>query len=92
MTTETRHDPLAELSTHVAVWLDLYPELLASGELHSLITGRHVVGVTTNTESHGHRLHRQVPSTRTDGVAVTACCHDDTPGKTAKTLVRNSRG
>ena len=33
----------------MAVWLDdLSRELLASGELESLITGRHVVGVTTN--------------------------------------------
>ena len=31
------------------MWLDdLSRELLASGELQSLITGRHVVGVTTN--------------------------------------------
>jgi len=45
-----RHDSLAELSGQgVAVWLDdLSRELLASGELQSLITGRHVVGVTTN--------------------------------------------
>ena len=50
MTSNTRHDPLAELSAQgVAVWLDdLSRELLASGELQSLITGRHVVGVTTN--------------------------------------------
>ena len=50
MTSETRHDPLAELSAQgVAVWLDdLSRELLASGELQVLITGRHVVGVTTN--------------------------------------------
>jgi transaldolase len=33
----------------VAVWLDdLSRELLASGELQSVITGRHVVGVTAN--------------------------------------------
>src|SRR4029078_11246104 len=50
MTSEIRHDPLAELSAQgVAVWLDdLSRELLASGELQSLITGRHVPGVTTN--------------------------------------------
>ena len=50
MTRDIRHDPLAELSAQgVAVWLDdLSRELLASGELQSLITGRHVVGVTTN--------------------------------------------
>ena len=50
MTSDTRHDPLAELSAQgVAVWLDdLSREQLASGELQLLITGRHVVGVTTN--------------------------------------------
>jgi hypothetical protein len=50
VTSDIRHDPLAELSSQgVAVWLDdLSRELLASGELQSLITGRHVVGVTTN--------------------------------------------
>ena len=50
MTSDTRHDPLAELSAQgVAVWLDdLSRELLGSGELQMLITGRHVVGVTTN--------------------------------------------
>jgi Transaldolase/Fructose-6-phosphate aldolase len=50
MTSDTRHDPLAKLSAQgMAVWLDdLSRELLASGELQSLITGRHVVGVTTN--------------------------------------------
>jgi hypothetical protein len=50
MISDIRHDPLAELSAQgVAVWLDdLSRELLASGELQSLITGRHVVGVTIN--------------------------------------------
>jgi transaldolase len=50
MTGNARPDPLAELSARgVAVWLDdLSRELLVSGELQSLITGRHVVGVTTN--------------------------------------------
>ena len=50
MTSNKRYDSLAELSAQgVAVWLDdLSRELLASGELQSLITGRHVVGVTTN--------------------------------------------
>lgn len=50
MTHRTEHDPLAELSDlGVAVWLDdLSRELLASGELASLIADRHVVGVTTN--------------------------------------------
>ena len=50
MTDDTRRDPLADLSAEgVAVWLDdLSRELLAGGALQSLITGRHVVGVTTN--------------------------------------------
>jgi transaldolase len=50
MTSDARRNRLAELSAQgVAVWLDdLSRELLASGELESLITGRHVVGVTTN--------------------------------------------
>ena len=50
MTDDTNRDPLAELSAEgVAVWLDdLSRELLAGGALQSLITGRHVVGVTTN--------------------------------------------
>ena len=50
MTSNARHDLLAALSAQgVAVWLDdLSRELLASGELELLITGRHVVGVTTN--------------------------------------------
>jgi transaldolase len=50
MISDIRHDPLAELSAQgVAVWLDdLSRELLASGQLQSLITGQHVVGVTTN--------------------------------------------
>jgi len=50
MTSDIRHDPLAALSAQgVAVWLDdLSRDLLASGELQLLITGRHVVGVTTN--------------------------------------------
>jgi transaldolase len=48
--TSDPHDPLAELSAQgVAVWLDdLSRELLATGALQSLITNRHVVGVTTN--------------------------------------------
>jgi transaldolase len=50
MTDEADRDPLAELSAEgVAVWLDdLSRELLAGGTLQSLMTGRHVVGVTTN--------------------------------------------
>lgn len=49
--TGTHHkDPLAELSTAgVSVWLDdLSRELLAGGELESLIANQHVVGITTN--------------------------------------------
>jgi transaldolase len=50
MTSDARHDPLADLSAQgVAVWLDdLSRELLATSALQSLITSRHVVGVTTN--------------------------------------------
>jgi transaldolase len=50
MAPHDQHDPLADLSAQgVAVWLDdLSRELLAGGELQSLISGRHVVGVTTN--------------------------------------------
>jgi transaldolase len=50
MTDQPSRDPLADLSAQgVAVWLDdLSRELLAGGELKSLITTRHVVGVTTN--------------------------------------------
>ena len=42
MTSDTRRDPLAELSAQgVAVWLDdLSRELLASGQLESLTTGQ----------------------------------------------------
>ena len=45
-----QQDPLGELAAQgVAVWLDdLSRELLAGGELQSLIAGWHVVGVTTN--------------------------------------------
>ncbi len=50
MASDARHDPLADLSAQgVAVWLDdLSRELLATSALQSLITSRHVVGVTTN--------------------------------------------
>jgi transaldolase len=50
MTDQPQHDPLADLSAQgVAVWLDdLSRELLAGGELKSLIATRHVVGVNTN--------------------------------------------
>jgi transaldolase len=50
MTHQPEHDPLGDLSAAgVAVWLDdLSRELLAGGDLQSLVDGRHVVGVTTN--------------------------------------------
>jgi transaldolase len=50
MSATSSHDPLAELSaTGVSIWLDdLSRELLAGGELASLIADKHVVGVTTN--------------------------------------------
>ena len=50
MTNDPRRDHLAELSAQgVAVWLDdLSRELLAGGQLKSLIADRHVVGITTN--------------------------------------------
>ena len=50
MTDPSARDPLGELSAAgVSVWLDdLSRELLAGGELESLIAGKHVVGVTTN--------------------------------------------
>ena len=50
MTHQTEHDPLGDLSAAgVAVWLDdLSRELLAGGGLQALVSGRHVVGVTTN--------------------------------------------
>ena len=65
MTGSTRHDPLAELSAQgAAVWLDdLSRELLASGELQSLITGRHVVGVTTNPTVFASALARATGTT-----------------------------
>jgi transaldolase len=50
MTDHRQDDRLAELSAQgVAVWLDdLSRELLAGGELESLVADRHVVGITTN--------------------------------------------
>ena len=45
-----------------------------------------------HTESHGHRHHRQVPSTRTDGGAVAARCHHDTPDNTSKTPDQKPKG
>jgi transaldolase len=50
MTHQPEHDPLGDLAAAgVAAWLDdLSRELLAGGGLQSLVTSRHVVGVTTN--------------------------------------------
>jgi hypothetical protein len=45
-----------------------------------------------HTESHGHRHHRQVPSTRTDGGAVAARCHHDTPDNTGQTPDQKPKG
>jgi hypothetical protein len=36
-----------------------------------------------HTERHGHRLHADFPWTGTDGAAVAARCHGDTPRKPA---------
>jgi hypothetical protein len=80
MTDDTSRDPLGELSAEgVAVWLDdLSRELLASGALQSLITGRHVVGVTTNPTifasalAKGHRYDDQLHDLAARGAAVDA--------------------
>ena len=78
MTSEARHDPLAELSAlGVAVWLDdLSRELLAGGELQRLIDERHVVGVTTNPTifaaalSKGDRYDDQLRELAVQGAGV----------------------
>jgi transaldolase len=78
MTSGALHDPLAELSAQgVAVWLDdLSRELLATGALQSLITRRHVVGVTTNPTifasalSKGHRYDDQLRGLAEQGADV----------------------
>ncbi len=78
MTGDTNRDPLAELSAEgVAVWLDdLSRELLAGGALQSLITGRHVVGVTTNPTifasalAKGHRYDGQLRDLAARGADV----------------------
>jgi transaldolase len=60
MTHQPEHDPLGDLTAAgVAVWLDdLSRELLAGGGLQSLVTGRHVVGVTTNPTIFASALSR----------------------------------
>jgi transaldolase len=60
MTHQPEHDPLGDLSAAgVAVWLDdLSRELLAGGDLQSLVANRHVVGVTTNPTIFASALSR----------------------------------
>jgi transaldolase len=89
MTLPHQHDPLADLSAQgVAVWLDdLSRELLAGGELRSLISDRHVVGVTTNPTifasalAHGDRYNDQLAELAQQGAdldaAVLAITTDD---------------
>jgi transaldolase len=89
MTMPHQHDPLADLSAQgVAVWLDdLSRELLAGGELQSLISGRHVVGVTTNPTifasalARGDRYNNQLAELAGQGAdldaAVLAITTDD---------------
>ncbi|MDX6393176.1 MAG: transaldolase [Streptosporangiaceae bacterium] len=89
MTSDLQHDPLAELSAQgVAVWLDdLSRELLASGELQSLVTRRHVVGVTTNPtifasalskgDRYNHQLHDLAEHGADIETAVLAVTTDD---------------
>jgi transaldolase len=80
MTVPNQHDPLADLSAQgVAVWLDdLSRELLAGGELRSLISGRHVVGVTTNPTifasalAHGDRYNDQLAGLAAQGADIDA--------------------
>jgi transaldolase len=89
MTHQHEHDPLGDLTgAGVAVWLDdLSRELLAGGGLESLVTGRHVVGVTTNPTifatalSDGDRYDDQMADLAADGAdtdtAVLAVTTDD---------------
>jgi transaldolase len=89
MTNQRGHDPLGALTAAgVAVWLDdLSRELLAGGGLQSLVTGRHVVGVTTNPTifasalSEGDRYDGQLMDLAADGTdtdgAVLAVTTDD---------------
>ncbi|MFY9934891.1 MAG: transaldolase [Streptosporangiaceae bacterium] len=89
MTHQPEHDPLGDLTAAgVAVWLDdLSRELLAGGGLHSLVAGRHVVGVTTNPTifasalSQGDRYNDQLADLAARGAdvdtAVLAVTTDD---------------
>ena len=89
MTYQLEHDPLGDLTAAgVAVWLDdLSRELLAGGELQSLVAGRHVVGVTTNPTifasalSRGDRYNDQLADLAARGAdldtAVLAVTTDD---------------
>ena len=79
MTSDIRHDPLAELSAQgVAVWLDdLSRELLGSGELQVLITGRHVVGVTTNPTIFASALAKATGRRPAESPGRAACQHRD---------------
>jgi transaldolase len=73
-----QHDRLSALSAQgVAVWLDdLSRELLAGGELRSLIAGWHVVGITTNPAifasalAHGDRYDDQLAALASRGASV----------------------
>ena len=89
MTHQRGRDPLGDLTAAgVAVWLDdLSRELLAGGGLQSLITSRHVVGVTTNPTifasalSEGNRYDGQLADLAAQGAdtdaAVLAVTTDD---------------
>jgi transaldolase len=78
MTTHHDDDPLAALSAAgVSVWLDdLSRELLAGGELASLVATRHVVGITTNPTifaaalAHGDRYTPQLRQLAESGTSV----------------------
>jgi transaldolase len=76
--TTRQHNPLAALSAAgVSVWLDdLSRELLAGGELESLIKDRNVVGITTNPTifasalSRGDRYTPQLRALAESGTSV----------------------
>jgi transaldolase len=80
MTDQRGRDPLGDLTAAgVAVWLDdLSRELLAGGGLQWLMTGRHVVGVTTNPTifasalSEGNRYDDQLADLAAQGADTDA--------------------